>query len=210
MINKDLIYVTIFLSLKKDLGLSIHEYLVLERINNLSYSKKYDYSCSMSKRSLAKELGLSERQVFTIINYLIKEEFLFKDEKTKYLQPSKEWCKKIEIEKNRIKKNEKEKSFYVLFFFSLKTDFDLTSNEYILLERIRSFKNSNFKCSISKEKLAEEFKLSKMQIHRMINSLIDENFIVKDKTTKYLETTNKWNDSFEFLKKQINSYLKVA
>ena len=85
--------------------LSYMEYIVLERINLLCWSEKYNNFCTMSKENLAKDCKLSKQHLHRIINTLIEKDLLFRDEKTKFLKPTELWKKTLAYEKDNIKKS---------------------------------------------------------------------------------------------------------
>ena len=107
MENKETFYIILFESLIIKFKLTLSEYYILQKINILSYSKKYDFSCSMSKVNLGKTIGISRTQVHRIINSLIDKDLLIRDEKTKYLHATDIWIKALEDEKGKLKKDDK-------------------------------------------------------------------------------------------------------
>ena len=69
---------------------------------------------------------------------------------------------------------------------------NLKVSEWILLECITpQINNESNSCSISKQRLAEHIGVSRRQIYRMIESLIDKKLLIK-LPNGYLKTTQKW------------------
>ena len=90
---------------KKDFNLTVTEYLVLERINMLSYSIKYDEHCAMSKENIAKSLDLSKKQVHRLINSLFDKNLLIKHKNGKWIKPVDAWRKALINIREKYKKS---------------------------------------------------------------------------------------------------------
>lgn len=74
----------------------------------------------------------------------------------------------------------------------------LSLNEYVLCDMIYHLSNNkNNKitgwCHSKRESLAEDMGLSKQTVIKLIQKLIDLDFIYRDYDTKYLQTTQKWD-----------------
>jgi len=71
------LYTTILHDKRKQLGLTINEYCFLDSVYHLSRKKGY---CYKSKKNFAEFLGISERQVYNMIDKLIEKQLLIRDE----------------------------------------------------------------------------------------------------------------------------------
>jgi hypothetical protein len=82
------LYTTILHDKRKQLGLTINEYCFLDSVYHLSRKKGY---CFKSKKNFADFLGISERQVYNMIDKLIEKNLLFRDEQ-KFLYVTTQFC----------------------------------------------------------------------------------------------------------------------
>lgn len=69
-------YTTIIHPIRVALNLSLNEYCVLDSIYRLSQNVKYGGWCVQSKANIAKDLGLGDRVVFTIIKTLEEKDLI--------------------------------------------------------------------------------------------------------------------------------------
>ena len=71
---------------------------------------------------------------------------------------------------------------------------DLKMSEWVLLECITFSSNNEFNsCFISKQKLAEHIGVSRRQVYKIIESLVDKK-LLEILSNGYLKTTQKWID----------------
>lgn len=82
------LYTTILHDKRNEFNLTILEYVFLDTVYRLSRKKGY---CYKSKKSFGEFLGISERQVYNIIDKLVERSLLFRDE-DKHLVVSNEFC----------------------------------------------------------------------------------------------------------------------
>jgi len=82
------LYTTILHDKRKELDLSINEYCFLDSVYHLSRKKGY---CYQSKKNFGEFLGISERQVYNMIDKLIEKGLLLRDEQ-KFLMVTNEFC----------------------------------------------------------------------------------------------------------------------
>lgn len=79
---------------------------------------------------------------------------------------------------------------------------NLSCNEYILCDLIFVLSSVNRNsiypgwCYMTKEKIADEVALTKRTVINLIQKMIDEGFLEKDRKTKHLRTTEKWNEVY--------------
>lgn len=81
------------------MGLSLVEYCLADLIYNLSNSPKSSIPgwCYASKKTLSKNLDISEREVFRIVNKLIEKKLIEKQEDTNYLKITIDWYQLVVI-----------------------------------------------------------------------------------------------------------------
>ncbi len=92
-------YTTINHVARERLGLSWLEYGLADLIYNLSNNPKNPAQgwCYASKPTLAKILGISEREIFRMLNKLIEVGLVEKQEQTKYLKTNSNWYEMVVI-----------------------------------------------------------------------------------------------------------------
>jgi len=73
-------YTTIIHPIRKALALSLNEYCVLDTVYRLSQNVRYGGWCVASRSTLAKDLDLSERSIFNVIETLIEKDLVEKNE----------------------------------------------------------------------------------------------------------------------------------
>lgn len=85
---------------------------------------------------------------------------------------------------------------YTTILHPLRKAYKLSLLEYCVLEEIRVL-SLNLKyggwCIKSKQNIADSLDVSKMQIHRIINTLLSKKLIEKNGDTKHIRTTDGWN-----------------
>ena len=92
-------YTVIIHTIRIDLGLSCNEYCLADIIYHLSNNPNSAVKgwCYAGKDTIANYLGITERSVFNIINKLVEQKILEKDEATKHLRTSQLWYDKVII-----------------------------------------------------------------------------------------------------------------
>ena len=81
-------------NVQRELGLTLLEYCVLDKINHLSsINNEKSGWCYASKSTLAKMLGVSARTIFHLLRKLEQEGLIIKDPQTKYLKTTEKWDK---------------------------------------------------------------------------------------------------------------------
>ena len=94
--------------------------------------------------------------------------------------------------------------FYTTIIHPLRKQFNLSCNEYCVLDTImRMQNNESHWCYMSKETMANDLDLSKQSIINIINSLITKELVHKNPSTKHLRVTSVFMDS-------INDYRKFT
>ena len=91
-------YTTILHDKRKELGISIQEYVLADMVYRLSVNPKNQFQgwCWASRQFFADEMGISRRTVVTIINNLIEAGLLIRNDESQYLQVTDKWVTKIE------------------------------------------------------------------------------------------------------------------
>ena len=78
---------------------------------------------------------------------------------------------------------------------------NLTCNEYVFCDMVYFLSNNEKSkhrgwCYAKKESLAEDIGISKQSIFNIMNKMIEHGFIVKDDISKFIKTTEKWQDVY--------------
>ena len=90
-------YTTILHDKRKQLGLSINEYVLAAVIHNLSSTNsKVPGWCYASKKWMAEDLGFSKMTIHNLLNSLEDKGLIIRDEETKYLKASRLWIDTVE------------------------------------------------------------------------------------------------------------------
>lgn len=86
-------YTSIIHKYRQQLGLSCHEYILLDIIYSLHTNplSMINGWCYAKKDTLAEYIGLSKRGVLLIIDKLIDKGFIIRDEETRYLKTTEKW-----------------------------------------------------------------------------------------------------------------------
>ncbi len=79
----------------------------------------------------------------------------------------------------------------------------LSMNEYTLCDMIYHLSTKPKSsvpgwCYMSRDQMSKEIGVTKRTIIRILDRLIELNFLLKNQETKYLQTTEKWNKVYEF------------
>jgi len=93
---------------------------------------------------------------------------------------------------------------YNTIIHPLRKAFNLSLIEYCVLDTIQKLSgNVQFSgwCVKSKQHIADQLDISKMQTHRSINSLIEKGLIERNESTKFLRSTDHWNQEINGEKK---------
>lgn len=94
-----LTYTTIQHGFRKANGLSLNEYTLCDMIYHLSTkpSSSVPGWCYMTKNSMAHELGCTKQAILNMLDRLILQGFLIKNEETKYLKTAEKWNSVYEL-----------------------------------------------------------------------------------------------------------------
>lgn len=88
--QNNLIYTNIQHIPRKKWSLSLNDYVLCDMIYHLSNNPQYNW-CIMSKETMANELWLSKRWILNILESLIDQWWIIKDQTTKFLKTSEKW-----------------------------------------------------------------------------------------------------------------------
>lgn len=77
----------------------------------------------------------------------------------------------------------------------------LSCNEYVLCDMVFILSSKEITtvpgwCYMTKDNIASELDLTKQGILKMIDRLIDDGFLIRNETTRYLKTTQKWQEVY--------------
>ena len=92
-------YTLVFHDVRKRLGISWHEYGVIDSIHKLSHHSENHLYCSASKEKIADFLGLSRRTIFNAIEVGIKMGLVEKNERGD-LRTTQKWIDTVELFKD--------------------------------------------------------------------------------------------------------------
>lgn len=88
---------------------------------------------------------------------------------------------------------------FTLINLSVRKKLNVSLNEYTLLEIVYLYSHTPSKtpgwCSITREYLAENMRLTKRAVLNIIERIIDVDLLIRDSDTKRLKTTHKWNNT---------------
>jgi len=86
-------YTTIDHERRKQLDLSLNEYVIADYIFNLANNKKSKVKgwCYASKKTMSREFGITKANIIAIISRLVAKKVVEKDNDTKFLRPAKLW-----------------------------------------------------------------------------------------------------------------------
>ena len=88
---------------RKELGLSLVEYVLADTINKLSsVHSPVPGWCIASKETLARGLNITERQVFRLIKALTEKRLVEVHPDTHHLRASETWYSTVEVTKNEV------------------------------------------------------------------------------------------------------------
>lgn len=91
MSNKAATFCTVDFKKKRESGLTLNEYVLLDITFSLSEENGYYGWCTASKDYLADILDISRQSVFKIINKLIKNNWIEKHSETKFIRTTEKW-----------------------------------------------------------------------------------------------------------------------
>ena len=85
---------------------------------------------------------------------------------------------------------------YTNVYHAARKKLKLTFVEYIVADIVSQLSHSTNKaggwCYMSKDSMAELLDLSRMQIHRIINTLLKQKLIERDPSTTFLRSSPRW------------------
>lgn len=101
-------YTTIIHQAREELGLSLHEYAILDIIYQLQNNPDSEHKgwCYASKKYIGECIGISEQSVHGILNKLYKTDLLEKQEDTKHIRTTAKWYQNVVLMKDNINTKE--------------------------------------------------------------------------------------------------------
>src|SRR3990167_8167876 len=87
-------YTLILDDVKKELGLTLLEYILCDKIYHLSNNPKHQGWCYASRKTLAKMIDVTDRTIYNLLNKLISKGLIELDKETNFLKTTQLWFDK--------------------------------------------------------------------------------------------------------------------